>query len=125
MVAMLRGFRLPDGIFSHYPVTSFLLDTHHFTPSVLLCLDDDGLNHPIIQFFKACLMRKGGNGERNCILSPMLAPNAMLRLLPPTRIMVAEIDCLRDQSYEMALRLLKLQVPCHLILMKDFVHGFH
>jgi len=25
----------------------------------------------------------------------------------------------------MALRLLKLQVPCHLILMKDFVHGFH
>ena len=39
--------------------------------------------------------------------------------------MVAENDCLRDHSFKMALRILKLRGFCQLILMKDYIHGFN
>lgn len=42
LLAMLRGFRGPDGLFCHYPV--FMIDPLKFYPSVLLCLDEELLN---------------------------------------------------------------------------------
>ena len=58
-------------------------------------------------------------------MSPLLAPNAMLERLPPSKFMVAEVDALRDNSFVMAKRLLKLDRVCQVILMKDFIHGFN
>lgn len=58
-------------------------------------------------------------------MSPLSAPDAMLKLMPPTKLMVAEIDALRDNSFVMAMRLLKLDRLCQVILMKDFIHGFN
>ena len=38
--------------------------------------------------------------------------------------MVAEIDCLRDHSFALCIRMLKVGASCQVILMKDFIHGF-
>ena len=119
---MLRGFRVPDGIFCHYPV--FMIDPLKFYPSLLLCLDEELLNQGFITFTLACFTRKGGNPDKSCIMSPLYAPDAMLRRLPPTKLMVAEIDCLRDHSFALCIRMLKVGASCQVILMKDFIHGF-
>ena len=41
LLAILRGFRKPDGILIHYPVLSI---AKRFMPSNLLCLDDEILS---------------------------------------------------------------------------------
>ena len=122
-LAMIRGFRIPDGIFCHYPALQ--LDPLRFYPSHLLAIDEELINQSFLQFALACFTRNGGNPDKSCILSPMQAPDAMLRLLPPCKFMMAENDCLRDHSIEMGMRMLKLGKYCKLILMRDFIHGFH
>ena len=57
-------------------------------------------------------------------MSPFYAPNAMIKLLPPCKFMMAENDPLRDHSLAMGLRMLKQGNYCKLILMKDFIHAF-
>ena len=104
-LAMLRGFRIPDGIFCHYP--AFMLDNLRFFPSLLLCLDEELLNQGFLSFAMACFMRKGGNPAANLIMSPLYAPDSMIAKLPPCRFMAAEVDALRDNSFVMALRMLK------------------
>lgn len=42
LLAMLRGFRLPDGIFVHYPVLT--IDPLMFFPSHLIAVDEELLN---------------------------------------------------------------------------------
>lgn len=120
---MLRGFRVPDGLFVHYPVLT--IDPLSFFPSHLIACDEELLNQPFMHFALGCFTRKGGCAESNCLMSPLVAPDAMLRLMPPTKFMVAEVDSLRDHSFVMALRLLKLGVRSKVILMKDFIHGFN
>ena len=122
LLAMLRGFRVPDGLFCHYPV--YMIDPMRFYPSTLLCLDEELLNQGFLTFALACFTRKGGNPDKNCVISPLYAPDAMLRRLPPVKLMVAEVDCLRDQAFALAIRILKLGGYCQLILMRDFIHGF-
>ena len=122
LLAMLRGFRVPDGIFAHYPV--FQLDPLGFMPSMLLSVDEELLGQGFLLFALACFTRKGGNADKNCLISPLLAPDAMLRRIPPCIFMVGENDCLRDQAFKMTLRILKLKGFCHLIVMKDYIHGF-
>ena len=120
---MLRGFRLPDGVFAHYPV--FSSEPTLFRPSQLLSIDDEVLSSAFIMFASACMLRNCDDISNNCILSPIVAPDAMLKRIPPCRIMASENDCLRDESYEMALRILKLQGSCRLIIMKDYIHAFN
>ena len=121
-MSMLRGFRIPDGIFCHYP--AFMVDPLRFYPSLLLSCDEELLNQSFLKFALCCFTRKGGNPDKSCVLSPLYAPDCMLRLIPPCKFMIAENDGLRDHSLAMAIRLLKLGNFCQVILMKDFVHGF-
>ena len=93
-LSLLRGFRIPDGIFCHYPV--FVVDPMRFFPSVLLSVDEELLNQGFLMFALACFTRKGGNPDKSCVMSPLYAPDSMLRLLPPCKIMIAENDGLRD-----------------------------
>jgi len=109
-LAMLRGFRVPDGIFAHYP--AFQMDPLGFVPSLLLSLDEELLNQGFLLFAVACFIRKGGDPSKSCTLSPLNACDAMLKRMPPCKFMVAENDCLRDQSFKMALRILKLGGSC-------------
>ena len=121
-MCILRGFRLPDGIVPIYPV--FTMNLKQFMPSMLMMVDDEIISPGFTSFCSACIIRKGGDPALNPILSPLNAPDFLLRLLPQTQILVCEIDGLRDQGYSMALRMQKLGVKVHIHHLSDFVHGF-
>ena len=108
MLASLRGFRKPDAILCHYPV--FCIDLNRFVPSVLLSVDEELLSSAFLDFCLTAFTRKGGKTDSNPILSPIYAPNALFKLLPPVKLMPAEIDPLRDQSFIFAHKLLKVGV---------------
>ena len=103
-MCLVRGFRPPDGLLVLYPVLT--LNMQMFFPSTLMTADDEILSAGFISFCQACINRKGGNPEANPIMSPVVAPPAMLKMLPPTQFVVCEVDGLRDQTYEMAYRML-------------------
>ena len=121
-LAMLRGFRVPDGLFTFYPslVTSFFA----FMPSVLLVVDEKITTHGFFLLASLSFSRNGGNPEKNCIMSPLIAPDSMIKLLPPCKFILAQNDTLRDHSFKMAIRILKLNGFCQIILYEDFSHGF-
>ena len=123
MLAALRGFRTPDAIMCHYPV--FSINPHRFFPSMLISVDEELLSSSFMQFALTCFTRNGGNVETNPILSPAHAPDALLKLLPPVKLMPCEIDPLRDHSFFFANRLLKLGKKCEVYLMKDHIHGWN
>ena len=79
-LAMLRNFRLPDGIFSFYPV--FTSDVTTFFPSVMMSTDDEVLSTGFLVLVSACANRYGCDIKASPILSPLIAPDAMLRLMP-------------------------------------------
>ena len=99
LLAMLRGFRLPDGILSMYPW--FCLDLQTFYPSTLIAADEEIISSGLLTFCVACSTRKGGNPAVSLLASPIIAPDAMLRIMPKTHFIVNEIDGIRDQAYAM------------------------
>lgn len=121
-LAALRGFRIPDAVFAHYPVLS--IDMERFFPSLMLACDEELLSQPFMQFCLMCFTRNGGSPDKNPILSPIYAPDTLLKMLPTVSIMPCENDSLRDQSVYFAHRLLTLGVPTSIYYLKDFVHGF-
>lgn len=122
LLAMLRGFRLPDGLLTLYPVLS--LNMNSFFPSNLMMSDDEVISTGFLIFCSSCVLRKGGNGDVNPVMSPIIAPDCMLRRIPPTHFLVCEIDGLRDQVYAMAIRMLKQGGRVHIHNFAEFVHGW-
>jgi len=94
MLALLRGFRRPDGIFSHFPV--YTLSNRFFNPSLLNRFDDDIVNLGSYYYMRGSFTRKGGDCERSVLVSPQVAPDEMLKRFPPCKIMAVEYDWLRD-----------------------------
>ncbi len=95
LLAILRGFKVPDGLIIHYP--SLTLDSK-FYPSVMLSLDDAILSQHFMKFVLSCFTRNNCNPDKSPILSPVYAPAKLLNLLPLVRIFASEVDSLRDQS---------------------------
>jgi len=121
-LAVLRGFRRPDAIFSHYPALS--VDLQRFFPSLLMSVDEELLSQPFMQFALSCFTRNGGKADSNPLMSPIYCPDEMLRQLPPVKFMTAEVDALRDQALIFALKMLKVGNKCEIYFMKDHIHGF-
>ncbi len=63
-----------------------------------------------------------GNGE----VSPYAAPARVTNLagLPPTYVMAAELDLLRDEDIEYAMRLMQAGIPTELHVHPGAMHGF-
>ena len=80
LLCLLRGFRVPDGIVLLYP--SLTMDIDRFYPSSLMMSDDEILSTSFVAFCSACVIRKGGNPKANPLISPVVAPDCLLRLLP-------------------------------------------
>ena len=93
MLAILRGFRKPDGLLIHYPVFSI---NSKFFPSSLLSFDDELLRTSFLKFALGCFTNKGGNQEECPLLSPMVACDALLNRLPNMIIFASQCDVLRD-----------------------------
>lgn len=114
IMAIERGYRIPDGLMMAYPALSVCKSV--FAPSLLLAMDDPILPHP---FLKMCIESYVGNNESGnplCdpltsqYISPVAASDEVLSKFPKTRIMIASNDPLRDESFRFTLRLAKLGV---------------
>ena len=93
VLAILRGFRKPDSIFSHYPAFSTEVS---FLPSALLSVDEWLLTEAFMGCVMGCFLRNGGNPDVSVLASPMVAPEALLNLLPRVFMTCCEADPLRD-----------------------------
>ncbi|XP_042290776.1 lipase, hormone-sensitive a [Thunnus maccoyii] len=61
---------------------------------------------------------------RNPFVSPLLAPNNMLRGLPPVHIVASALDALLDDSVMFAKKLRDMGQPVSLSVVEDLPHGF-
>ena len=126
-LAILRGFRKPDGLFAHYP--AFSLDML-FLPSNLLVLDEWLLTETFISVVFGCFTRNGGDRDRSPILSPNNAPDCLIKLLPQITMTACEADMLRDHAVYFLQRLLRADPSrdpewSKLIYLQDYPHGFN
>lgn len=62
--------------------------------------------------------------ESDHFCSPAICPDNVLKQFPPTRIMIAGNDPLRDESYKFTMRLLENNVDIKVIEYISFPHGF-
>ena len=90
-----------------------------------MALDDIVLSQAFLKFCLTSFSKNGGNSRINPLMSPVVAPESILKKFPPTRIFACEACPLRDSSYEFALNLKKAGVDVKLYLMKDYIHGFN
>lgn len=96
MLSVIRGFKVPEGIVAHYP--NLCKDSSRFFPSYLLTLDELTLNEPVRNTFSNTFMKNGGNLKLSPILSPLYAPNLLLKNMKRLRMFVCELDALRDSE---------------------------
>ncbi|XP_056254971.1 lipase, hormone-sensitive a [Seriola aureovittata] len=61
---------------------------------------------------------------RNPFVSPLLAPNNLLRGLPPVHIVASALDALLDDSVMFAKKLRDMGQPVTLTVVEDLPHGF-
>lgn len=121
MLAIEKHFRVPDFILPAYPALN--LSLRNFSPSLILSLDDFILPS---SFLMLCLDSyvKDADPEKDHFLSPAICPNNVLKKFPPTRIMIAGNDPLRDEAYKFTMKLLKNKVDIKVIEYIGFPHGF-
>lgn len=100
-LAILRNFRVPDGCLLHYPTGN--TNGNHFFPSSLLTLDDPLLNFSLLFYVGAAFARKGGSRSKNVLLSTIYTPKSIWCKFPPTKILVSEVDPLRDNGVYLGL----------------------
>lgn len=63
-------------------------------------------------------------GSENPFVSPILAPEEVLKRYPPTRIYCGEVDPLYDFSLYLAHVLFKFKVPVKMVSVMHVGHGF-
>lgn len=61
---------------------------------------------------------------RNPFASPLLAPDSLLKGLPPLHIVVSALDAMLDDSVMFAKRLRSISQPVTLTIVEDLPHGF-
>jgi hormone-sensitive lipase len=76
VLAIQRGFRVPDALFPHYPVVTN--DPYNFTPSFLLSVNDDILSVNATRYILKSFMQNGDNPQSNYLLSPLIVDDKIL-----------------------------------------------
>lgn len=76
------------------------MDDQFFSPSFMLCLKDLILPYHLLRYILDSYRGDMKENEfDNMFLSPILAPNSLLKLLPPVRIIIGSADPLRDDNF--------------------------
>lgn len=122
ILSILRNFRTPNSLVLHQPICNSNLN--HFFPSTMLALDDIFVNYSMLNYLQA---RGGGkllDPTQNCLLSPIYTPRSILQKFPQTKILIAELDPLRDTGIYFALQLSKAYCDVEVFYMKDYISNF-
>jgi acetyl esterase/lipase len=75
-------------------------------------------------YVSAAFTRKGGDTSKNCLLSTIYTPKSILRKFPKTKILVAEVDPLRDNGIYLGLNLKRAGVMVKIYYFKEYIHNF-
>lgn len=110
-----RGLRLQ---FLVYPPLDYRADT----PSMRETVDPVFFDHNDLAWCWAHYLAHDSDGE-SPLASPLRAPD--VRGLPPTLVITAELDPLRDEGELYAARLAAAGVPTELVRFEGMVHGFY
>jgi acetyl esterase/lipase len=97
----------------------------HFLPSALLALDDPFVNMNMFEFTQLTHDDvQIGDPSSNCILSPVYTPRSVLEKYPRTRLMIAEVDPVRDFGLLFALSLYKAGKDIEVFYFKEYISNF-
>ena len=125
---IMNKIKLPKVIFLFYPALK--IDINTIVPSYLNAITDIILEYRLLKF---CIDSYSGkytdNGKiitdtRNKFLSPIFMDDNILKLLPPIRIFGGTCDVLRDDTFYLMEKLLKLNKDVFFSEFKYFPHGF-
>ena len=123
IMCLERNYRVPDGLLLAYPALN--LDKNSFTPSLMIGIDDPLLPYP---YLKMCLDSYVGSSKEEAKFNPYLSPikvsDSILSQFPSVRIQIANNDPLRDESFNLTLRLAKLGKDVKLKEYMYMPHGF-
>ena len=125
---IMNKIKLPKVIFLFYPALK--IDMNSIVPSYLNAITDIILEYRLLKF---CIDSYSGkytdNGKiitdtRNKFLSTIFMDDNILKLLPPIRIFGGSCDVLRDDTFYLMEKLLKLNKDVFFYEFKYFPHGF-
>jgi hormone-sensitive lipase len=122
LFAIRSKFRVPDGIIAAYPALN--LSINAFTPSLLTSMDDFMLRYSFLNVCINSYIPPGADSAKDPYISPSLVSDEDLMKFPPIRIMTAGRDPLRDESYKLICRLVKLKKDAKMVEYRNFPHGF-
>lgn len=106
--AIQRKVVPPDGLFVVY--CPMVVGLGYFSPSMLSSLDDTFLNASFLYLCLESYLSQELSDLEHYLMSPKLTPNYILRKFPPTRMLIAGLDPLRDEQLRFILRLAKLNI---------------
>eukprot|EP00048_Salpingoeca_helianthica_P006996 m.105208 g.105208 ORF g.105208 m.105208 type:complete len:902 (+) comp14194_c6_seq2:225-2930(+) len=115
----MEGVRMPDAVVASYPALNLNWSP---SPARLLSLFDPLLPQAILQ---SCVIAYVGMKPRTLdpLLSPLVAPDDLLRKLPPMYILACGLDPLLDDALEFARRLMHLGKKYELRVVENAPHG--
>lgn len=114
---------LPVELFSFYPPVDFR--PNRFTPSLLYSMEDKLIYFTVARTCFNAYVPKTADHARDWLLSPVLAPDEVLRKYPKTYIYCGERDALRDDCVRLGYRIHKLNKDgSTLFEIEGIYHGF-
>ncbi len=116
-----NGLALPRSLVLFYPVVSAWADGSRSWKNYGRGY---GLDAEIMNAFNDAYCHGGADPRKDALISPSLADDKELSLLPPVLFIAAERDILHDQGRDFCRRLLHLDVPVSRSVLLGSVHLF-
>ena len=114
--------RVPDCAVLIYPACN--LDDKRFTPSLLNSFNERLLYFTVLEKCLGHYIPLGHHPKVDWLISPGVAPDAIMKKYPPTFLICGEYDPLFDDCYRLGHRLQGLKVPTRMYVGENLFHGF-
>ena len=117
---IMKGVKVPHGISLIYPCSS--TDRDSFCPSLLIGIDDVQLNYWYMPLVLTIYTTH--EQEKNPISCVKKLDDEILSKFPTVKIIISEVDALRDEVLRFVTRLLKNGVKVEATIFRHQTHGF-
>jgi len=116
------GLKAPHACVLIYP--ALYVSESCSSPSLFGSLDDSLLPTSLLKLAIKAYIPEDARSTEDPFISPLVASEELLKLLPPVRIIVGDKDPLYDDSWRLLAKLKKLEKDVKLIVHENIPHGF-